>query len=417
MTDARFSVDNDEIQTGSTAFFKMVCIWSFVLLARPQDIFPVLSSLRPALLTSFLVVVFYIFNFSQLRGSSFSQERLLRYFFFLVFIMVLGIPFSLYPRLSFMIVFTQYIMVIFFVIVFYKLVDSEEKLLTIMLLGCLGNGLYSIFSMVNGSYLNTGRLSFGTMFDPNDQAYFIMAFLPLNLLFTSRENPLWIRLCCLGSFGMGSIVILLSGSRGGMLAFCSVGVMLFFGKTSVIRFPFKLALVCVGMLLFFNMNVSMDRYLTLFSIEDDYNVSSETGRLAIWSIGVRAMLENPVTGVGLGCFAEAVGNDRKQRASETLRWQSAHNSIIQIGTETGLLGFWGFILMNFHVFRIFLRVRKRTDQEKLKPIAEMGLVGFTGVFVAGMFLSQAYSIYWAFYMVVAAVINQLSIRQDNLSST
>ena len=412
MPKVKSSSNDDRAKIGLSALFIMFCIWSFVLLARPQDLFPALGAIRPALTMSILTMTLFILRFGELREPSFLNDRQLKYYTALVFIMTLGIPFSLYPRISFMTLFTQYITVIFFVFIFYKVVDSVEKLSIVLLLGCIGNGLYAGFAVATGGHIGSGRLSFGDMFDPNDLAYFTLAFLPLNLLFISRDSPVWIRLACLGSFGIGSFLIFLSGSRGGMLAFAFVVAMLLLIKTKVVKLPLKIAFICMCIVFACNANINKDRYLTIFAIEDDYNVNSETGRLAIWSIGTRAMLANPITGVGVSCFGEAVGMDREIRGAETLKWQTAHNSVIQIGTETGIAGLTLFILMSLNVLRIFVRVKKRTIQEKLIKIGEMGLVGFTGLFISGMFLSQAYSLYWAFYIVFSAVVNQLAVREE-----
>jgi len=147
------------------------------------------------------------------------------------------------------------------------------------------------------------------------------------------------------------------------------------------------------------------------NVKQDYNVYDETGRIAIWTIGMRNMLANPLTGVGVGCFPESVGRDRVRRGAESLRWQTAHNSVVQIGTETGILGMALFLLMSLNVFRIFYRVRKGTYSDKLIRVAEVGRVGFLGLFAAGFFLSQAYSFYWAFYIVLSATVNQLSSKE------
>ena len=61
----------------------------------------------------------------------------------LVVLMIAGIPTSLYARLSFAMVFTDYINVVLFFFLFFKLVDSVEKIFRVLLIGCLGNGLYS----------------------------------------------------------------------------------------------------------------------------------------------------------------------------------------------------------------------------------------------------------------------------------
>lgn len=391
------------------------CLWTFVLLCRPQDIFPFLGPLRPALVTGLLTLGVLVANLRELRGPPLSQDRQVKNYTVLLLIMVLGIPFSLYPRFSFTTIFTEYINVVIWFFVFYKVVDSVQKLSRVLLLGCLGNGLYSAFSLVSG-WGGGERLYFGTMFDPNDLAFFALAFLPLNLLFISRDNPNWVRLACLACFGSGLLLIFLTGSRGGLLALGVAGILIFLGKSRTISSPLKVCFVAMTLAIISFSPINTDRFMTLFSISEDYNVHAESGRLAIWGIGVRAMLANPVTGVGVGCFSNAVGQERVDRWAEILSWQTAHNSAIQIGTETGVIGLLMFLLISLNVVRIFLRAKKTAVSDELVRIGEMGYVGFVGMFVSAMFLSQAYSLYWAFYVVFSAVVDQFLAREQSLAA-
>jgi O-antigen ligase len=171
----------------------------------------------------------------------------------------------------------------------------------------------------------------------------------------------------------------------------------------------------VGLVIVSQFPINTERFKTLLTIEEDYNVWDETGRMAIWKIGLRAMLANPLTGVGVGCFYNAVGLDREARGAETLKWQAAHNSVVQIGTETGVIGLTLFLLMSKNVLLVFRRVKKAEVPESLIKIGEMGLVGFAGMFIASLFLSQAYSMYWAFYVVLSAVASQLLAREQQLA--
>ena len=402
---------NSERLKQSRTVFIMFCLWTFVVLCRPQDIIPTLKPLRPALVTGIMTLWVVALHIRELQCPLFFQERQVKYYTTLLLIMIIGIPTSLYARQSFMIIFTEYINVIIFFYIFYKVVDSVEKLSTVLLLGCLGNGLYSAFSLTKGS-LDTGRLSFGTMFDPNDLAYFALGFLPLNLLFISRDNPLWCRLACLVSFGIGSLLILLTGSRGGLLGFVLAAALLVFLKTKTIGFSLKafFVVLCLAIISFSSINT--ERFMTLSSIEDDYNVQSETGRLSIWKFGVKTMLENPLTGVGVGCFPKAVGLDRQARGADTLKWQAPHSSLVQIGTETGIFGFFFFSLMSFNVIRMFRKIIRFSLNKKLVKISEMGLAGFAGLFVSGLFLSQAYSFYWALYIAMSASVSQMLARES-----
>jgi O-antigen ligase len=391
----------------------MFCLWTFVLLCRPQDIFSFLVPIRPALVTGLLILGVMVANLRNLSGPSLFQERQVKYYTLLLLIMVLGIPTSLYSRLSFMIIFTEYINTIMFFYIFYKVVDSVDELSTVLLIGCLGNGLYLAFSVMMGS-IASGRLSFGGMFDPNDLAFFALVFLPLNLLFISSDNPFWVRLTCLCTFGVGILLVLLSGSRGALLAL-GVAFTLLLLKSKTIGHFSKALCVVLSLLIFSVSPINTERFMTLFSIQDDYNMQDETGRLELWKIGVRSMLVNPFTGVGVGCFGNAVGLDREARGAATYRWQTAHNSIVQIGAETGVAGLTLFLLLSLNVFVIFNRLKKHAVSDKLIKIGEMGFVGFAGMFTSAMFLSQAYSLYWAFYVIISAVANQLLVKEQALT--
>jgi O-antigen ligase len=312
--------------------------------------------------------------------------------------------------LSFRLIFYEYINIVLFFYIFYKVVNSVKKVNDVLLLGCLGNGLYSAFSVFTGTF-REGRLCFGGMFDPNDLAFITLSFLPFNLIFISRNNPLWVRCVCLGSFGVGTLLILLTGSRGGLLAFGAVALMLMFMKTIAIKSAMKIVFALLCLVFFAFAPINLTRYQTILHLTNDYNLSEEGGRIAIWSIGVKTMLANPLTGVGVGCYSQAVGMDRLRRGLLRANWQTAHNSVIQIGAETGVIGLTLFLLMSINVFRIFNRTRKKSMYPiDLIKIGEMGMVGFVGLVVSGLFLSQAYSTCWVFYIALSAVLNQFSVR-------
>ena len=185
-------------------------------------------------------------------------------------------------------------------------------------------------------------------------------------------------------------------------------------KTEILSFSKKICFLAVCAVFLMASPINTERYLTIFSIENDYNIQSESGRLGIWKIGWRVFLENPFTGVGVGCFSTAVGLDRQFRDAGSRGWQTAHNSVVQIGTETGFFGLLLFFLLSVNVFRIFWKVRKKALNHNLKKMAEMGFIGFVGLFSSGLFLSQAYSIYFTFYFALSAIVNQMLIREGNM---
>jgi O-antigen ligase len=323
--------------------------------------------------------------------------------------MVFGIPFSYYPGLSFKKVFEEYVTIVVFVFLFWRIVNSTSKLRIILFLSCTGSGLYSVYSLMSGQFRQE-RLYFGSVFDPNDLAFFSLAFLPYNLLFIVGKDPLWKKLLCICALGCGSALIIASGSRGGIIAFGVALSALIFTRTKLLGFSRKVMVVVfvLAISLWQGSRMDLSRFsLLITDIDQDYNVWDETGRVSIWKIGMKTMLENPLTGVGVGCFSEAIGRDRARRNLDRQAWQAPHNLLVQIGTETGVLGLGLFVLASFNVFRILGRARREAVPDNLVSIAQMGIIGFLGLFVSGMFLSHAYSVYWAFYVAFSAVVEVL----------
>jgi O-antigen ligase len=208
---------------------------------------------------------------------------------------------------------------------------------------------------------------------------------------------------------VGLIVILKTGSRSGLIASVAVFAYLVFVKTNTVKVTFitKTVLVTAAITSLQFIAIDTERYKTILDVQNDYNITDETGRMAIWKTGIKMMLSRPLTGVGMGCFNEGVGRDREKRGLESAKWQTAHNSIIQIGAETGIFGFVLFCLMSLNVFRITGQIIDKSRSEELVKISEMARVGFIGQFISAMFLSQAYSVYWAFYIILSAVLKHM----------
>jgi len=386
--------------------FPLFCLWTIVSLCRPQDIVPALAPLRPALAMGVLTILFYLLNFKS-KSLIVLKEKQVLYFFLLVLVMILSIPTSLYRRLSFELVFFEYTMIVAYFVLFVLIVDSVDKIYKILFFTCIGSGVYSAYSVLTGTF-NSGRLEFGSMFDANDLSFFALCFIPLNLVFISKDNKLLGRILCLTCFFLGIVLILLSSSRGGALGLGIAFLAILFRETVSVRRRFKILAVIAGVLFLSLSSIDTDRLMTLFTLKQDYNLTSETGRLAIWGIGMTAMLDNPLTGVGVGSFNEAVGTARRKKLDGGKEiWQSPHNSIVQIGTETGVFGLMLFLLLSWNVVKIFARASRKATSIKLKKIGEMGLAGFVGMFAAAFFLSQAYSIYWAFYIMFSVVVSRL----------
>ncbi len=400
---------NKQVQDTAPGFlFAIFCVWAFILICRPQDIFTSLAAVRPALILGLILFLVFILRNPGPASPRYFSNSQVKLYGALVCMMIISVPFAYYRRGAFMELFTKDISAILFFFIFIKIVDSTKKLEMLLLTSSLGVGLYSTFALAQGfDYRSSNRLYFGGTFDPNDMVFFTLSFLPFNFIFLSRGNSLMKKLICLVNLVAGVVVILRTGSRGGIIGFSIVMLMLLLTKTRTIKFSYKIIFVvlCLAAVSLNASKINFERYKSIGNVGSDYNLSDEEGRISVWKTGLKLMLFHPITGVGVNCFSEAIGRDRQERGGlRRTRWQPPHNMWVQIGTETGIIGFALFGLLSFRAFRTFGRVKKRARDEKLIGISEMARVGFVGMFISGMFVSQGYSVYWAFYIALSAIL-------------
>lgn len=396
-------------KNGSGVLFASFGVWSFVLLCRPQDYVTFLSALRPGITFGIVTLGLLLLNTGRIRLiASAGQTKTYTY---LVVAMLLSVPFSYYPGGSISEIFGYSAVVISFFL-FYQLADSLERLRMLLLSYCAGTAAYAVFMSFPESTGNA-RMSFGSMFDPNDMAFYLISIFIFNLAFISKDNSRVIRLLAGISFLICSIVILQTGSRGGLISFLAVIGCLLLTRHRAVKISMvkRMALLAAVLVSALSLNTDFERYKTLSDLKNDYNITDETGRLSIWKTGIGLMLAHPVTGVGLGRFPEAVGLDRERRGLDSARWQTAHNSLIQIGAEVGVAGLLLFCLLSCRAYKIFGRIAEQSRNDALAQISRMARIGFLGHLLSAMFLSQAYSVYWAFYIALSAVLGNLFSRE------
>jgi len=407
---AKLSVSANQ-KNSSSFLMTSFSVWSFVLLCRPQDYLPFLDQLRPGLVLGVVTLCIWMLSAKNSGKELPPLENQVKLYGYLLVVLVLSIPFSYYLSASIKELF-RYGSVALFVYLFYRLINDVEKIRKLLFVYCIGIAVYGVSILTKGSLME-GRISFGSMFDPNDIAFYMISFITFNLLFTTRENRRFVRLIALVSFVIGLLIIVKTGSRGGFVALMAVLVFFLFRKSA----SFNITVLHKGMLVLLAVvslqfiDIDMGRFKSILDLKNDYNATSEEGRIAIWKSGMKMMFTHPLTGVGVNSFPEGMGRDREARGLDSAKWQTAHNSLVQIGAETGIFGFALFLLLSFNAYKIFTGITKNSGELGLVRLAELAQAGFVGHFVATMFISQAYSVGWAFYIVLSATLNRLHMEQ------
>ena len=394
------------------AFYTFI-ILVFVVLGRPQDFFPFLASFRLALIFTIISLLLTIFSNSDKSLSKiFSiKEGKLYLVFFLT--MVVGIPFAFHKGYAFECIFFKYLADIFFFYLFLAHVKSTKKIKLTLFVVIISLVFQACMSLVQGN-MQYGRFYPGTMYDPNDLAYFFVSFIPIFFLFNKKKEKLITRILSLFGFLMAFVIILLTGSRGGLIGLVVVLFFLIFSKIAIEKASLKILLVVV-LALFFVLNfdkINIERFQSILNITSDYNVTSDTGRFSIWRSSMTLFLENPITGVGVCCFKKAIGLQKKKEG-KVGKWQSPHNSYVQILAEIGFIGFFVFLsliftsLRNFHVLS---RLGPKGDNSfsSYTQIAGFLKLGFIGSLICATFLSQGYSTIFTMYFALSAVLRSIA---------
>jgi O-antigen ligase len=303
----------------------------------------------------------------------------------------------------------------FFFVRVVSQVNSLQRLKSFLWLICLYTMVYSDFGgLLQAGSFGGGRFELlGGVFDPNDTAYVLLSLFPLCLYFVQFDAGLVKRLVAIAAICGAIATILLTGSRGGIVAFGVVLLMLFLTRTTGIGVGRKLLLMVALASSWFLMKdkIDVERYLTLSNLSSDYNVTSEGGRTRLWGEAIDLSLAHPLTGVGVHCFATAADQARRLAGEPYLRWHAVHNSYLQVAAEVGLIGLAVYLLIYLRSLRTFIRLSRSRPQSpdalEIAALSGLMLLGFTGLMISGFFLSQGYSIFSTLYFALAASLARI----------
>jgi O-antigen ligase len=381
-----------------------------VMVGKAGEWVPLLYGL-PVLKIAFVIAALYVNRvsvfYTPVRVLSLPIARLAIAFLTLS---IVSFVFSIYKSAT---LFASYLSVIY-LITFVMLVKTTQTFRDverlIIGLGIAGAGL--AIAVVLYSHGSSGRAHLNENFDPNDLAYAIDTVLPVMLALRGRRwgarrllVTLLVLVMCLG--------VLLTSSRGGALGLLAV-------IAAAAAFPLDLdrkgdlkrfslggalarltLLALLGTLMFALVPQSSQEHLsTLTHLEDDYNNSTtlNSSRRVIWTRDVKLALEWPI-GYGLATM-QAVDGIYGHGT-----YRATHNSVIQAFLELGALGLYQYLASYFVTWRELGRIagslpRDGPQNARVGPQDEGAKwalycralkLSLVGNFVAGFFLSQAYS--------------------------
>src|SRR5213592_836293 len=369
------SAPTRRVKSGTAAWDPLlVCVAVYLAtsVGRVHQLFPALLPFKPALLSAVLAIGLLVLDRSAPRRVSLLRFRTTVCVVGLLLWAALSVPGALHQGLAFQ-SWTDFArtVVMFFVIAgsVRNARDVERLTLVYFTVTVVYTAVVLTRFQLGADSWRLGRLYY---YDANDMATLIATAMPLGLYFVlAHPRPL---------------------SRG-------------------------LALAVAG-------TSASDRYWaqmqTIVHPHQDYNATSEAGRLKIWARGVGYMVENPVFGVGLHNFQVAEGTisplARLQERGIGVLWGAAHNSFVQVGAELGIPGlllFVGVIATALRSLRrvVAQRTRASPSTDQVARLAQSLMAALIGFIVGGFFLSLGFAD--MFYTLVAlAVALAKSARSD-----
>jgi O-antigen ligase len=282
---------------------------------------------------------------------------------------------------------------VFFIIA--NVVDSEARISTLIRVLALAScipAFGAIWSHAHGEHLVEGDRAgwIGIFGNPNDLAYHLvvgvaMILAAANAAHSRLRKVAWWALLAPVAYG-----ILLTQSRGGMLAACVVG--LFWALRSVKRAPVILgAAVIAAVVVFISPNNPWSRR-TQEATAYGEDISAR-GRIDAWRTGLNIAKERPFTGVGAGAFMIAWPEFAPGDAGPV---RTQHNTFVQLLSELGIpaiLLFVGALAAGALGMRRAAKVKST-----LQPYARGIEAGMAGFVVCSIWGGIAFT--WPIYLLL-----------------
>ncbi|GEM_PF-3023999 len=382
---------------------------------RPGDIVSALNAVPLAKLIgggTFLAVVL-----NKLRTKDFvyryKQTYLLTAFALILFA---SVPFSFWPSRSLEIS-LDFLKILLFYFIFINIVGDWKTLKAVSLISLccvLVLSASTLQSYFQGNIRAAAIIGSGLFGDSNDVALVMVSVLPL-VGFIKLSN---IRKSLRAIYYWGSVILLIAGiiatqSRGGLLGLGVVLFMMFFHRGNKIKGLLLLGSLAVLVIALIPSNIEQ-RYRTIGNYQED---TSAVNRLYAWQAGLDMIISRPLRGVGVGSFETAFGTAYKPKGFNSNRWMAPHNSLVQIGAETGLFGLLLFIYLFIYSLSRLKKINQKRDGElffRINATGDILMASFIGFAICAFFLTQALNYYLYFLIAATVSLARISETADEL---
>jgi hypothetical protein len=209
----------------------------------------------------------------------------------------------------------------------------------------------------------------------NGLAGYMNLVIPFCIAFAMRGGSSALRRLGQWCFALASLALLLTQSRGGLLAYVAILVVsaCFFAPDRKSRMR-RIAMVLVACLL---AGIVAGMFFERLTEIDDFTTVS---RLAIWGGAFTVFARSPIMGTGFGNLRMLMGG----LLSLPDGWTGdAHNLYLELLAETGIVGFMAFAILIIVAMRSALKQYRGSQDQFSKLIGFAIFAAFVGVLIHG----------------------------------
>ena len=387
--------------------FAYFCLILFMLVyyARPEDWIPGVSAIPLAKTTGALLILAFLLSLGQVRGR---VPKEVVYLVLLLLQFFLSVPFSsvwrggaFWNTLNF-----AKVVPVVFVLVWVLNTMPRWRRLIFLQTACVaiiaavavwkGRSTHGrLLGVLNGNYDN-----------PNDLACQIAICLPFCLGFLlATRSPIrklsWAFVILLMSYAL-----LLTGSRGGFLAFLVMSSACIWEFAIKGRHRFLLIFAVAGILcLGLFSDVVMKRFGAISNEKEDPAsfASAQTRKEGLWK-ALETTVSHPLFGVGAGNFEILSGS-----------WHSAHNTFLEMSADGGLPALILYLMILWCAFRNVRKVKRYEREDSEHRLWSKALhASLLAFLVASCFASEAYQ-YFTYFLVANTSVLLLITQKKQAS--
>jgi O-antigen ligase len=391
-------------QPGGRLAFGALFAFTGILILSPQAWFPVVGSLRIALLAAGVAITAHLVDGVVRRRSGQTHTEVV-IAFCLAGWAALTVPLSYWPGGSVAILTSLFLKAIVFFWLIGVLVTTGPRLRTFLRLLVVCSIPLAVTAVLNyrsGAFLeassagvmrivgyNTGGS--GLTENPNDMALMLNLLIPFAAALLANERSLAWRMLAACALLASIAAVVATFSRAGFLTLAAIGIV---GLVTMAR---RRPVVALGLVLVLAAGMPLmprgyvERLSTMTNISSDTTGSAQS-RWSDMTVAAGLVVRNPITGVGLGQNILALNRERGPA------WREVHNVYLQYAVDLGVPGLVLFLWLFVALFRAAGRVRRRGVSDaafrEVGVVAGSVQVAFIGFAVAAFFHPVAYQFYF-----------------------